>query len=94
MGVEKLLAYLTLVAGSYQLAPQHQLPAVRPASAPHRVVKEVEARFLTLPASYDPFDHYRAAEYLVRQGTDFVPPGLDHALGCFERLYRDLNELL
>ena len=87
-------AYLDLVHRKYELAEAQRLPAKRPASAPIRVVKEVESHFATLPPRIPEFDHFGPAECLTLQGISPVVPELDAALDHFERLFKDLNSML
>jgi predicted ATP-dependent endonuclease of OLD family len=86
--------YIELVKQAYGLTAKQSLPVKRPTGAQERVVKEVEDHFRTLPANVDEFDHYRPAEFLMQQGTDFTLPGIEGALDHFEKLFKDLNAML
>ncbi len=86
--------YRELVHRAYELASSSHLPAVRPAQASVRVVKEVENHFATLPPEVPAFDHYKPAEFLTLQGAGIELPGLELALEHFEGLFKDLNALL
>lgn len=86
--------YIHLVNVAYELTGKNALPSVRPSGAPERVVVEVEEHFRSLPASVPEYDHYAPARYLVEHSSELSLPGLDGALGRFERLFGDLNALL
>lgn len=88
--------YVDLVNKCYELEPTRRVPAAKPNGASQRALKEVEAHFATLPPGAPTFDHYAPAEFLVRQGAKLrkVLPDLEGALDRFERLFRDLNQLL
>lgn len=95
--VEDLLGremYRDLVNSAYSLSGSNVVAASAPANALARVVVEVQNHWDGLPATFDPFDHYRPAEYLTKQTIAFDPPGLKAALDRFERLFIDLNQAL
>jgi hypothetical protein len=83
--------YIELVARTYDLAGTMKLPMIRPANAPIRVVQEVEEHFRGIRLD---FDHYRPAEFMIQQSSQFTLPGLDAALDRFELLFKDLNAFL
>lgn len=87
--------YVSLVNRVLELRGIHELPANKPATAPERVVKEVEQHAATLPPHYGDFDHFIPAEWLFDhrdEGTAL--PGFSEALARMEKLILDLNGLL
>ncbi|MDQ2752091.1 MAG: ATP-binding protein, partial [Bacteroidota bacterium] len=50
--------YIALVSQCYSLKAANKLAKTKPASAPIRVVKEVEDHFRALPATVEEFNHY------------------------------------
>jgi len=97
--VEDMLArslYITMINKCYSLNGPHKLPKAKPPNAPIRVVKEVEDHFATLPPESPEFDHYMPALFLMENTADLrtALPDLDQALDRFEKLFKDLNELL
>lgn len=87
--------YIDLVAKTYGLASKHRLKATKPADAPVRVVKEVEAHFKLLPATVEEFNHLLPAVYLTEHASDFASgAAVDAALDRFERFFADLNAFL
>ncbi|MBI3245017.1 MAG: AAA family ATPase [Deltaproteobacteria bacterium] len=95
--VEDLLGrmmYLDIVREAYEQDRKAWLPSKRPATAPERVVKEMEQFFNTLPANVPEFDHYIPSEWLLQKGLPYEPAGLEEALNRFETLFKDLNALL
>jgi predicted ATPase len=87
--------YLALVNESYELRGKEQMPAAKPAGAPERVVKEVQAHFAILPPHRPEFSHEQPGEWLFQIGDGGAKlPGFDAALGRMEKLISDLNALM
>lgn len=87
--------YVALVSKALDLRAPHEIPAAKPATAPERVVKEVEQHAATLPVHYLPFDHFVPAEWLFQHGDDGAKlTGFTAALNRMERLIADLNGLM
>jgi predicted ATPase len=87
--------YVALVNEAYELRGKEQVSGTKPAGAPARVTKEVEAQFAILPAHRPEFGHERPAEWLFQRGDDGAKfPGFKDALGRMERLINDLNSLI
>jgi predicted ATP-dependent endonuclease of OLD family len=86
--------YVHLVNATYGLSGKNALPKTKPKDAPERVTLEVEDHSRTLPASVPEYDHYAPARYLVEHASELSLPGLDDALGRFEKLFGDLNAIL
>jgi predicted ATPase len=87
--------YVALVNKAFDLRGTHEIAAVKPASAPERVVKEAEEHVAILPPHYLEFDHTTPAEWLFQrddEGASF--PGFADALGRMEKLISDLNMLM
>lgn len=97
--IEDLLGrelYVDLVGRSMGLQSAHVMPKSKPAAASIRLVKEAEDHCRTLPPGYLEFGHYRPAEFLLQldQAQAEKLPGLDVALGRFEKLFQTLNKLI
>lgn len=87
--------YISIVAQAYRLAPDQSLPEKKPADAPLRVVKEVERHFLHLPPHLSEFDHFRAAEWLVRNSDASAQlPEIESAIDRFAKLVSEVNKLI
>jgi predicted ATPase len=87
--------YVALVNEAYELRGKEQVPAAKPAGAPQRVAKEVEAHFAILPPHRPEFSHELPAEWLFQRGDDGAKlPGFNDALGRMEKLIGDLNALM
>lgn len=86
--------YAALVNACFNLTGKTAFHATKQKNESIRVVKAVEDHFRTTATSGPEFDHFRPAEYLTQQGLDLSLPGLDDALGRFEKLFGDLNSLL
>jgi energy-coupling factor transporter ATP-binding protein EcfA2 len=88
--------YVELVNLAYALPKDQQLGNTRPATAPIRVVREVEDHFRVLPPDVSEFDHLTPAVYLMEHTSELRNrlPELAQALDRFEKLFRDLNALL
>jgi hypothetical protein len=87
--------YVALVDEAYELRGKEQVPAAKPAGAPERVAKEVEAHFAVLPPHRPEFGHEEPAEWLFQRGDDGAKlPGFNDALGRMEKLIGDLNALM
>ena len=94
--IEDLLGrdlYITLINECYSLDESQKLPDVKPTDEPVRVLLEVENHFKTLPIE---FDHYTPAVFLTENTARFrsILPKHDEVLRRFEKLFKDLNELL
>lgn len=85
--------YITLVTECYSLDESHQLPDVKPADAPVRVLLEVGNHFKALPIE---FDHYTPAVFLTENTARFrsILSNHDDVLRRFEKLFKDLNRVL
>ncbi len=85
--------YVNLVNTAYSLSGGNEMPAIKVAGTPERVVQETEAHFRTLSAGVPNYDHYAPARYLIEHAPTFeaVEGG---ALDRFEKLFVDLNALL
>jgi len=90
------LLYVSLVNKCYSLPKRKMLPQEKPPSAPMRVLKEVEQYFATLPPSFEEFDHYAPASFLMENASELKNnlPDMDRALDRFEELFKDINKLL
>jgi len=87
--------YVALANKALDLRPPYEIPAKRPAAAPERVVKEVEAHAATLPAHFLNFSHFLPAEWLFQHDDDGAAlGGFKDALARMERLIGDLNALM
>jgi predicted ATP-dependent endonuclease of OLD family len=88
--------YISLVNSCYKLTKKQAVPELKPADAPDRVVKEVEAHFCLLPATVDEFDHFTPCSYLLQHADELRSslPNIDKALERFEKLFTELNQLL
>jgi predicted ATPase len=86
--------YVALVNETYELRGKDHVPAAKPANAPERVAKEVEAHFDLLPRQPE-FSHEEPAENLFLKGDDGVKlPSFADALGRMEKLIVHLNALI
>lgn len=87
--------YIDLVNRCYGLKGKGALPGKKPADAPIRCVKEVEAHMM-LQADKPEFDHFAPSRFLIENLTTLVTelPDFDAALDRFEQLFKDLNSLL
>ncbi len=100
--VEDLLGrelYRHLVTGCYRLQESAVLAGAfddRPDARPSRLVAEVERHFASLPPWAPRFDSFGPASYLFEHTAELrgTMPGLDEALGRFEKLFHDLNSFL
>ena len=87
--------YVALVNETYDLRGKEQVPVAKPAGAPERVAKEVQAHFATLTPRHPEFDHEQPAERLFQRGDEGAKlPGFNDALGRMEKLIGDLNALM
>jgi len=87
--------YVALVNEAFDLRGVHELPTAKPAAAPERVVKEVEAHIAILPPHYLEFDHTTPAEWLFqRDDRGASLSGFADALARMETLIGDLNALM
>jgi hypothetical protein len=87
--------YVALVNETYDLRGKEQVPAAKPAAAPERVVKEVQALFAILPPRHAEFNHEQPAEWLFQRGDEGTKlPGFKDALERMEKLIGDLNALM
>lgn len=87
--------YVALVNLAFDLRGTHQLPSVKPAAAPGRVVKEVEDHFAILPPHHPEFRHLAPAEWLFQRGDQGTSlPGFADALNRVGQLISDLNALM
>jgi len=88
--------YVHLVNSALSLGGTNLLPSTKPATAPIRVVKEVEAHCATLPPGTPDFDHFKPVDYLLTLDKDQVQsiPDLEQALPRFEALFGALNQLI
>lgn len=88
--------YIELVNGCLSLSPPHRLPPEEPDDAPERVVKEVEAHCRLLPPGYSEFSHYLPVDYLLNLPVEKAKalPGYKAASKRFEKIFKDLNELI
>lgn len=86
--------YLLLVNACFGLDGANALND--PEVANERVIKKVQERFGTMPPAMPEFDHYAAAEYLIknRDAVLATMPDLDAALERFENIFKQLNEML
>jgi len=94
--IEDLLGrhlYITLINEFYSLDESQEIPYKKPINTPIRVILEVENHFKTLPIV---FDHYSPSVFLTEKTTELreILPKLDDTLNRFEKLFKDLNELL
>ena len=62
--------YVALVNETYDLRGKEQVPAAKPAGAPERVAKEVEANFAILTPRHPEFSHELPAERLFQEGNE------------------------
>jgi predicted ATP-dependent endonuclease of OLD family len=87
--------YVTLVNETYDLRGKEQVPAAKPAGAPERVTKEVQAHFAILTPRHPEFSHEQPAERLFQGGDEGTKlPGFKDALRRMEKLIGDLNALM
>ena len=88
--------YVLLVNECYNLPAGKKLPEKKSLKGPNSVVAEVEEHFRTLPLDISEFDHYRPATYLVENSSTLKKKllGLEDALNRFEKLFKELNNLL
>jgi hypothetical protein len=87
--------YIALVSQCYSLKAVNKLAKAKPASAPIRVVKEVEDHFRTLPATVEEFNHYTPSVYLMQHSADFESHvDFEACLSRFEHLFEEVNKLL
>ena len=88
--------YIALVNQAFGLKGADLIPAVAPAGAPLRAVKEVEAHFATLKPGSPNFDHFEPSAFLMEKGKEIKGglPNLTEALERFEKLFKDLNAVL
>lgn len=83
--------YIALVNKAFDLKSPHKLPSSRSASAPARVVKEVEAHMATL-AAYPEFGHFVPADWLYNHEDDAPKlSGFSHALEAMATLIGMVN---
>jgi predicted ATPase len=89
-------AFMALVNKAYGLTGAAELNPTVEARTGARVLKEVEQHFALLPPEMPQFDHFRPASYLLENRSEILRnlPGLESALGRFERLFLDLNALI
>jgi len=87
--------YVGLVNKAYELKGKSALPSKKPADAPVRCLKEVEAH-MALQADKPKFDHFAPSRYLIENLGQLASslPGFDVALDRFEEVFKDLNKLL
>ena len=88
--------YIHLINECLRIPFENRLPAKKPAGAEGRTVKEVENHCRTLPPGCPEFGHFTAVDYLLGLTDAEVDtlPGLDKALGNFQKLFSQLNSLL
>lgn len=91
--------YVEIVNAAFSLSARQQLAvSAVSALAPEtpRILKKVEAAFMTLPASAPEFDHYSPARWLIENPATLKAKtaDVDAALGRFEALFKKLNALL
>jgi predicted ATP-dependent endonuclease of OLD family len=87
--------YVSLVNKALDLRGALEIAGTKAATAPERVVKEVEAHCATLPVHYPAFDHFMPAEWLFQHDNDGASlPGFADALSRVEKLNSDLNALM
>jgi len=87
--------YVALVNRALDLKAPHKLPSNKPASAPTRVVKEVEIHAASLPLQYGEFDHFLPADWLYgheEEGRKL--PGFSAALEAIEKLFASINAFI
>jgi len=87
--------YVALVNKTYELRGKEQVPGAKPADAPERVVKEVQANFGILSPRHPEFNHEQPAEWLFQGEDDGAKlPGFEDALERMKKLIGDLNALM
>lgn len=88
------LNYIKLVNECYSLDETSRLPEEKASGAPTRVIEEVENHFGATSTEVE-FDHYSPALFLTENRSKLREfPELDQSLDRFEKLFKDLNELL
>jgi predicted ATP-dependent endonuclease of OLD family len=88
--------YVALVNKCYSLKGSDLIPDDKHITAPVRVLKEVENHFAGLPPDkFSEFDHYRPSSFLIENSAKLRNlAGINSALDNFERLFKDINNLL
>ncbi|MBB3042500.1 AAA family ATPase [Nocardioides soli] len=84
--------YVDLINAAYGLTGGKKMPAKKAADADDRVVEE--AKTFASDWSDKRYDHYTPSKYLITHPEAVSGKSLDEALDNFERLFKDLNELL
>jgi predicted ATP-dependent endonuclease of OLD family len=86
--------YVMLINECYSLVGTKMLPEAKAATAPLRVIEEVENHF-GQKVTGTKFDHFTPALFLIENRNKLQElPQLGQALDRFEKIFKDLNQLL
>ncbi len=89
--------YKHITISSERIHDPNSIPKEKPLDAPIRVLKEIERHFALLPREqFQEFDHFMPSSFLAENTAELksVLTDLDLALSRFERLFKDINNLL
>lgn len=88
--------YVTLINECYSLTDKNKLPEKKPTKTPKRVVQEVDDHFRLLTDGTPMFDHFTPSVFLTENSKAIKSkmPELNNALNRFEKLFKELNQLL
>ena len=88
--------YIHLVDGALALPSNKKMAKKKSQNTEKRVVKEADAHCALLPVEFPEFDHYMPINHLLQLSMEEIEnlPGLDDALNRFEKMFKDLNNLI